>query len=406
MKRVAAVRLALCVALVAPLLFASCAQTLDVGSRGTAGATGGAGGSGESSSSGAGGSGGMEPSCDGGLVACGGNCIQVTDDGHNCGACGRDCLGDACSSGKCPTSTVLDFEFAERLVADDGSLFWSSSHCVSRANKDGSARSDLYCDDLWNGAKFPGHLAMDKARLYWGFQDSKGGRVFAIDKVSGGGAPLLELGPVSPYGVAVDEGSRTLFYASRGTGQKPMILGSSSLDAPMAGTLGSVPVIFLGGVAFSTTDVFAVSRDAGWLVKVPRAGGQAAPFAQGFVAPEELAIDATDVYVADTGADNVMGGAIVKVALADGKKTVLVDHLNQPAGIALDGPNVYFTTRGDPNTATNDGQVFRVAKKGGPPVVLADTQFDPRDVVVDDKYAYWNNRGLLGTGQSIRRVPK
>jgi hypothetical protein len=39
------------------------------------------------------------PACD--ATVCGGACVDTSKDAHNCGACGRDCLGGACTSGLC-----------------------------------------------------------------------------------------------------------------------------------------------------------------------------------------------------------------------------------------------------------------------------------------------------------------
>lgn len=41
--------------------------------------------------------------CDGGstVLACGGSCVDISDDGANCGACGHDCGGGKCVLGEC-----------------------------------------------------------------------------------------------------------------------------------------------------------------------------------------------------------------------------------------------------------------------------------------------------------------
>lgn len=42
------------------------------------------------------------PACGGGETCCAGGCVDLDDDGHNCGGCGRACAaGQQCNDGEC-----------------------------------------------------------------------------------------------------------------------------------------------------------------------------------------------------------------------------------------------------------------------------------------------------------------
>jgi hypothetical protein len=75
--------------------------------------------------------------------------------------------------------------------------------------------------------------------------------------------------------------------------------------------------------------------------------------------------------------------------------TALAQFLNTPQDIGVDASNVYWTDTGD-NT------VWSVAKTGGTPVQLASGQSNPAFLALDDTYVYWIN----AAGTSINRVPK
>ncbi|HSK02406.1 MAG TPA: hypothetical protein VK932_14235, partial [Kofleriaceae bacterium] len=55
-----------------------------------------------------------------GTAACGGTCIDVTSDPANCGGCGHDCLGAACSAGLCLPETLAVVPNAPAAIALDG----------------------------------------------------------------------------------------------------------------------------------------------------------------------------------------------------------------------------------------------------------------------------------------------
>lgn len=62
--------------------------------------------------------------CPGSESYCAGTCVDLAGDGANCGACGHDCGGGACSAGQCQALVVASGLGEPRVVAlGDGELF-------------------------------------------------------------------------------------------------------------------------------------------------------------------------------------------------------------------------------------------------------------------------------------------
>jgi hypothetical protein len=55
---------------------------------------------------------------------CPDGCVDTTSDGHNCGACGHDCLGSTCRAGACVPATLVAGSPAD-LAVDQDSVYWT-----------------------------------------------------------------------------------------------------------------------------------------------------------------------------------------------------------------------------------------------------------------------------------------
>ena len=59
-------------------------------------------------------------------TACAGACVDTLIDTANCGRCGRDCLGGACTGGQCAAYTVATGQSSVRkIVVSSGRAFWT-----------------------------------------------------------------------------------------------------------------------------------------------------------------------------------------------------------------------------------------------------------------------------------------
>jgi hypothetical protein len=198
-------------------------------------------------------------------------------------------------------------------------------------------------------------------------------------------------------------------------------------------------------IALGATDVFYTDAAAGVIKRVPKAGGSATVFASGLAGPSVLAVDASGVYVVESGDS----GNVVRISLDGATSTKLATGQPDPQGIMLTATDVYWTNGGtfDVNAQVNVGAaIMKVPKAGGTPVevvnvegakgMVADSTFlyfaagdsiwrapaaggakeafaplqkQPRSITADANYIYWAN---WGTGASsytdgdVRRLPK
>lgn len=137
-----------------------------------------------------------------------------------------------------------------------------------------------------------------------------------------------------------------------------------------------------------------VYANAGAVLKLAKSGGPTTVLASGQTLPRAIAIDASDVYWANTGteAPNAADGAIMKVPLGGGTPTVVASGQASPALIALDASNVYWTTY-------YGGTVMRAPKAGGPSETLVSGQQRPTGIAVDDTHLYFATTPSFLDGQ-------
>lgn len=65
--------------------------------------------------------------CQQGLTCCGRTCVDLTQSGANCGACGHDCFGGLCSLGVCQPAALVSYTNAadlDAIIVDDTSVYW------------------------------------------------------------------------------------------------------------------------------------------------------------------------------------------------------------------------------------------------------------------------------------------
>jgi hypothetical protein len=101
--------------------------------------------------------------------------------------------------------------------------------------------------------------------------------------------------------------------------------------------------------------------------------------------PEDIAVDATNVYWTDLGtnANGYKDGTLNKVPLGGGSPTTLASGLNTPMRLAIDTTHAYWAE-------TRAGTVKSVPLVGGNPTTLATGQNQPFDVAVDATNVYWD----------------
>lgn len=95
----------------------------------------------------------------------------ASDDPHDCGACGHDCLGGACTAGVCQPIQISNQETFPNSLAvdpeDDGGVYvanWDVGGVLARMQKDGSKRKILHRAE---GTFHLNDVVVDSARAYW-----------------------------------------------------------------------------------------------------------------------------------------------------------------------------------------------------------------------------------------------
>ena len=224
-------------------------------------------------------------------------------------------------------------------------------------------------------------VVVDGTNVYW---VHFAGSSWSIMRVPGaGGTPeYFERSEFSVGDMAIKDGAlywtaddgvyRRDLAAARGSATK--IVDSSSARGPIAVDGNSV---YWSGV----------SGDP--IRKVPRAGGTASDVVTGTDALY-VASDGTNVYWSDF---DMQGGAFVMAPVGGGTSMVLATDLTNPGDIALDATNVYFA-----NSSTLFGTKFwKVPQGGGTPVMVAlAPDFAVYEIAVDATDIYWAAYSTIG----------
>jgi len=252
-------------------------------------------------------------------------------------------------------------------------------------------------------------------------------------------AVVLAMGPMNPYGIAVNASHIywTMTLTRPGVVMRAPLDGSrqtaslaSRLDSPHAIVLDATSVYWTdyvddrGGVmkmpldgidgdpitplalnqdychalAISGSELFftnfAADTDDGTVSKMAIDGSGLTVLASGLRHPTNIAVDATHVYWTRW----VAGGSVMKVPRNGGAPVEIVGGQNHPYGIAVDATYLYWTT-------TNGGTVMKKPLAGGEPQVLAFDQVQTFNLTIDETSVYFTTFDVnTGTG-TVKKVP-
>jgi hypothetical protein len=312
--------------------------------------------------------------CDG--ITSNGCEVNLNTDGKNCGACGHDCLGGACSAGACQPVVLASGQVAPGAVALDGAnVYWLTTGAPSASNP-------------WTGSV----MKMPKA----------------------GGSPTAIITPaIDPeacnHPVELVVTGASIFWTTHG--QPPT--GSTTYTggvyaAPLSG--GSDTGVYFNGtwagsIINDATNLYWIyfggSGTGGTPLIMKRAISGGAPstlatLASGGPNPSALATDGVNVYWPDPAS-----GTISKAAISGAGSSAIAWVQPNPVRITYVGGRIYWTNQGTSATGFADGAVMTMATTGGTPTAFASSQQMAYWIVNDGTSLFW----VTNTMRNVMRAP-
>jgi len=340
------------------------------------------------------------PTCTGGMVSCGGTCVNLTNNGSNCGRCSHDCQSGQCMNSMCQPVELLSGTVPFDIVVANGVLFWvdqlmtvwqcSAANCLGT---DGA---------ILTGLATPVRIAWDgNTTLFWTNNGSGGaGSVEQYTIGSGAHTTLTPAGVTitAPQGIAAtsqyvfwtdtaaavavrfDRSTSTAVKYSLGAGAVPagITLCSGGTRAcwtdefTAAGMAGNVTSLDVAG--WSSVGLLAASQDQPWSITddgtqqfwvnydAAATGGAVVSSGGATVAsqdkPVRIASDSSAVFWTNQGSGASNGSVMVAAPnLSASSVQTLVPNLASPVGLAIDASTVYYGV-----TGSNGMGIWKVAR--------------------------------------------
>ena len=243
--------------------------------------------------------------------ACPGKCVDLQNDGMNCGSCGHSCLGGTCSAGSCQPVQIYGAGSAYALVVDGQFVYFTRDESIgimalARVGKDGS---DPHAITSVNIGSFP-KVVVANGVAYWADQQL---RACALPNCSGYGNPAPSQMQV---GRAVSNNSRTVLFWDNvndmGVSQVMTNLASPKVVTDGAATVAAADDQFFYYVDNKSLDDMAY--------RVPVAGGPPSPIGPGVQTPD-IAVTSKDLFFSGGDASGELRFVVYRLALAQASAT-------------------------------------------------------------------------------------
>lgn len=371
---------------------------------------------GEAGADGAGGEGGT--SAEGGVDS--GPCMaDLQTDRKHCGRCNHDCVGGACTAGKCdPVLLAAGLGGPSAIAAGKDEIYVTGyrANVVLAVAKDGTGTRVLVTEEEQARG-----VAVVGSTLYWanGYFKYNG-----VDPDRKGGVWQCTLPACAPAtrrlvaagdwaNFPIPRGNVMYFneYNDGAVVRAPIDGGATTLIAatnkPFGIAVDDVHVYYTSNQpSLYRAKLDGTSADAGTEEIV---GPSAFNGLVGFVAVDDLRV--YWAYAEETGKGRVL--SVAKAAPLAGSVSYGTEADNVfPIGVVLDDKNIYWSTCGSGTAAspTGDGKVMTCPKAGcgaTPPVVLANGSLCGGQMAIDDVAIYWAEYGSITQASGrVRKVAK
>jgi len=331
--------------------------------------------------------------CEGGRTSCAKLCVDLGTDGHNCGACGHDCLGGGCSGGACQPITLASGQASPFGIAVDSQrVYWANNdYKTTFASCPIAGCPASGPDVLLDKQDLPADVFVLGSMLFMTRYHAApdGGTDAAVmmcdpSNCAGSLKTLAVMPPSNP--VAVVANSTAVYWANDTLGTidtcpvpnctTPTTFAQDKPGGPWYGlAIDGQAVYWTSHPSNNTGGVYSCS-----------VGGCATPTAIATGGdPFDLAIDSQYVFWTSSATGEVLrcplGGC------GANQPTVIAANQSQPTGVAVDSSGVYWL---------NSAAVLRCDVSGcgtQGPTILATGQGGPWEIVLDANSIYWTNAG-------------
>ena len=280
---------------------------------------------------------------------------STANDPKNCGACGHDCRGGACSAGVCqpvplvmgfgaPPASSLGWSHPQRIAVDGENVYVTRLDTIDSIPVLGNKLTTVV-----STPSAPQALTLDATHLY--FTMAASARRALKTPTDAGSMQLYSVGQTLGAGVAVDD-TNVYWAASGAISFAPLAAKSgtplaTAQSSPFAVALDDTNVYFTD---FGGGRVGAAAGD-GAVMSVPKAGGTATALSTAS-GPYDIAVNAHGVFWIEVGATDA-DGAVMKTSPAGDPVTlgVVAKSPGRPRGrrgqrlfhggrIGLEGPGL------------------------------------------------------------------
>jgi hypothetical protein len=333
--------------------------------------------------------------CESPLTACGDSCVNLKTDGSNCGTCGRDCLGQACTDAQCAPATIGTLENGSGdLTIQGGFLYSLGDQDIEQVSTMGGSATRVG----WSQQDIE-RIVTDERYHYSFYFNSQLtiGRSPLVAIPMGSTFENLTEPTASPREVTAFDSNTTHLYLVGGTTTKEVYVVPKT-GGELSRISGSEN-LYLDAFAVDEQWVFGMGRKT--ISRLPVGGGLVLPVAA-------AAAEETFEGIALT-ADSVVVYSDMRIAVASKEGTSLETLTELPSISLLESDRggssiVFVQSLGNVGDCDDGAAIFESTLPGAPVKLATLDRGCVDDLVFDDEAVYWvDGRDVLKVTRHLGR---